>query len=81
MPFERISLINFFSLVLLRGGGGGRAFLHVNFCPRGQAFATFLCLGSGGILTAGIVTDTLRERSICESSRNCYPLLALRYLN
>ena len=66
VPFERISLFNFFSLVLPRGWGF-RVFSHVNFCPRGRGFAAFLPRGGdfapskkfpggrpGGMLTAGI---------------------------
>ena len=41
VPFERISLINFFSLVLPRGG----ALEHVNFCPGGRGFAAFFAQG------------------------------------
>ena len=37
LPFERISLINFFSLVLPRGWSF-RAFSHVKFCLGGQPF-------------------------------------------
>ena len=64
--FERISLINSFSLVLPRGWGV-RAFSHVNFCPGDRGFAAFLPGGRdfapskkfprdrpGGMLTAGI---------------------------
>ena len=46
VPFEHISLINFFSLVLPQGWGF-RASSHVKFCPRAQGFAAFLCLGDG----------------------------------
>ena len=41
VPFERISLINFFSPFLPRGWGF-IAYSHVNFSPRGQGFAAFL---------------------------------------
>ena len=46
VPFERISLISFFSLVLPRGWGF-RAFSHVNFCPGGRGFAAFFAGGWG----------------------------------
>ena len=72
VPFERISLINFFSLVLPRGWGF-RAFSHVNFCPGGWGFVAFLPgVGislpqkisqgrprGGGVLTAGIAMFSL----------------------
>ena len=66
VPFEHISLINCFSLVL-PGGWDFGAFSHVNFCPGGQGFAAFfspeggdfapsknsLGVGPGGMLTNG----------------------------
>ena len=66
VPFECISLINFFSLVLPQGWGF-RAFLQVNFCPGDWGFTAFLPRDGdfglskkflrgepGGMLTAGI---------------------------
>ena len=67
VPFERISLINFFRLVLPRGWGF-RAFSRVNFCPGAGVLQPFLPgvgisplkkipggrPGGGGMLTAGI---------------------------
>ena len=73
VPFELISLINFFSLVLPRGWGF-RAFFAREFLPQGPGFCSLFCLGRGwgfrpskkfpggrpvGMLTAGL-TDTLR---------------------
>ena len=67
VPFERICLVNFFSLVLPRGWGF-RAFPHVNFAPRPGILQPFLfgggdfapsknspgvrLVGGGGMLTA-----------------------------
>ena len=89
VPFECISLINFFSLVLPQGWGF-RAFSHMNFCPGGRGFAAFLCSAVGDFTSQKISWGDVNswnslmhymKKSICESSRNCYPLLALRYLN
>ena len=66
VPFERISLINFFSLVLPRGWDF-RTFSQVNFCPEAGVLQSFFPrdgdfapsknspgVGPGGMLTAGI---------------------------
>ena len=44
--FERISLINFFSLVLAQGWGF-RAFSHMNFAPGARVMQPFFARGVG----------------------------------